>query len=60
MSELDWNGGQLGRMQEAIEAEIENSRLAHKLIPEFKRPSTERTRRQEQAGLRPWDHRRDA
>jgi hypothetical protein len=43
MSELSWNGGQLGRMQEAIEAEIENSRLAHKLIPEFKLPSTERT-----------------
>jgi uncharacterized linocin/CFP29 family protein len=43
MSELNWNGGQLGRMQEAIEAEIENSRLAHKLIPELKLPSTERT-----------------
>jgi len=36
MTELNWTEEQMARMKEAIDAEIENSRLAHKLIPDFR------------------------
>jgi uncharacterized linocin/CFP29 family protein len=43
MSELNWTDAQRSRMVEAIDAEIENSRLAHKVIPEFTLSPTDRT-----------------
>lgn len=36
MADMNWTQEQRAKIDEAIAAEIENSRLAHKLIPEFK------------------------
>jgi uncharacterized linocin/CFP29 family protein len=35
MADIDWTPEQRSKIDEAIAAEIENSRLAHKLIPEY-------------------------
>lgn len=42
MAEFSWSEEQRSIIQEAIATEIENSRLAHKLIPEFKIPPNAR------------------
>lgn len=42
MNELNWTEEQSNTIKEAIAAEIENARLAHKIIPEFKLTSTDR------------------
>lgn len=42
MSELNWTDEQRIRVAEVIDTEIENSRLAHKLIPEFKLGANDR------------------
>jgi hypothetical protein len=42
MSELTWSEAQRSRIVEAIDTEIENSRLAHKVIPEYRLSPTDR------------------
>ncbi|MGY1642011.1 encapsulin [Geodermatophilus sp. SYSU D00703] len=43
MSELNWTEAQWSRIVEAIDSEVENSRLAHKVIPEYTLPHSART-----------------
>jgi len=43
MTELNWTEARRSRIVEAIDVEIENSRLSHKVVPEYRLPPTSRT-----------------